>query len=76
MSKKVVEPERLQMAMWGRDTCWISKAKRAQAHVQARVPKPNTEKHARTRIYPRTHIQKYVILIAFPRQEWFCERAS
>jgi hypothetical protein len=28
------------------------------------------------RTHGLTHTQKYVILIAFPRQEWFCERAS
>ena len=33
MSKNVVEKARLQMTIWRRVACWISKATRAQAHT-------------------------------------------
>ena len=65
--ENVVEPETPQMAIWRRFACWISKSTRAQAHASACVP---THKSA------RTHTQQYVILIAFPRQQWFRERTS
>jgi hypothetical protein len=68
MSKNVVETERPQMAIWRRVACWISKVTRAQT----RQRRASTRAHART----HTHTQKYVILIAFPRQQWFHERAS
>ena len=38
MSKNMVEPERLQMTIWLRVACWISKATRAQAHPSAHAP--------------------------------------
>jgi hypothetical protein len=60
MSKNVVEPERPQKVILRRIACWISKATRVQAHASAIAP---TSTHART----RTHTQKYVIRIAFPR---------
>ena len=50
--------------------CWTSKAIRAQAHALARTP---THTHPPT-THTHTHTQKYVILIAFPRQQSFCER--
>ena len=65
MSKNV-KLERPQMTIWRRTACWISKATRAQTHTRARAPTPTDA---------RTHTQKYVILIAFQRQQWFRERA-
>ena len=59
------EPERPQMAIWRSVACWISKATRAEAHDRA-PPPPPTPKHA----------EKYVLLIAFPLQQWLRERAS
>ena len=47
--------------------CLISKATRAQAYDRAR---------SSTSTFTHTHTQVYVIVIAFPRQRWFCERAS
>ena len=68
----MVEPDRLQMTMWRmRVPCLINEAIRAQAH--AHLP---TKPHTYTRTYARTRTKKYVILIGFLRQEWFCERAS
>ena len=52
-----------------RFACWISKATRAHAHASGH---PSTHTHANA----RAHTQKYVIFIAFPRQQWFHERAS
>jgi hypothetical protein len=49
----------------------INKATRAQAHARARTP---ITTHACT--YPHTHTHQYVTHIAFPRQQWFRERAS
>ena len=46
-----------------RAACWISKATREHAHARAPTQ-------------ARAHTQKYVLLIASPRQEWFRERAS
>ena len=38
MSKKVVEPERPQMTMWGMGVaCWISNATRARSHTDKYV---------------------------------------
>jgi hypothetical protein len=36
--------------------------------------RPGTHMHARTRKH--AHTDQYVILIAFPQQQWFRERAS
>jgi hypothetical protein len=61
------------MAVRQRVACWISKTTRGQAHASCRAracihscPPPPLP----------THTQKYAILIAFPLQRWFCERAS
>ena len=64
ISKSLVEPERPQMAIWRRVAWWITKATRAQAHVRPCVPPSHN------RLRP-PHAQKYVVLFALPRQEWF-----
>jgi hypothetical protein len=46
--------------------CWVINATRAQTHPRFR---------ARVHTITHTHTQKYVILIAFPRQQWFRECA-
>ena len=70
MSKIVVEPKRPQMTTLQRVAFWIIKTTRAQPHARARatihLPPPP----------PHTHTQKYVIIFAFPLQEWFRERAE
>ena len=53
------------MTIWRRVACWISKATHAQTHA-----------HVYIYTHARTHTQKYVILITFPQQQWFRERAS
>ena len=42
---------------------------RALAHTRAPL-------HTPTHAHVRTHTEKYVIIIAFPRQQWLRERAS
>ena len=56
-----------------RFACWVRKATRQRASVPTRT---RTSMYERARTYTHTHTQKYVILIAFPRQQWFRERAS
>jgi len=63
MWKNIVERGRPQMTIWHmRIACWIPKATNTQTH---------TDPHTHT----RTH-SEYVILIAFPLQQWLHERAS
>jgi hypothetical protein len=68
MSNDVVEPEGPQMPIWHmRVACWVSKAARSHAHAHPYVPG-----HLRA----RAHSQKCVMIVAFLRKQWFCERAS
>ena len=53
--------------------CWVYKATRARTHTHSCR---HVHTHARASTPTCTHKQKYVILIAFPRQHWFRERAS
>ena len=61
--------------------CWISQATRTHAHAQANAD-TRTHIYARARVRThgstsaRTHTDKYVIITAIPRQQWFRERAS
>ena len=54
---------------------FMLKATRAQAHASARAP-TSLAPHTSTHSPMRPHTQKYVILIAFSRQQLFRERAS
>ena len=65
MSKNVGEPERPQITILHmRVACWL----KLHAH---------THMHKTTRPgHPHARIKKYVILIAFPRQQWFRKRTS
>jgi hypothetical protein len=56
------------MAIWLDIACWISKVTPAKAHAGARA---STSTHTHT----HTHTQKYIKLFAFPREQWFRERA-
>jgi hypothetical protein len=57
--------------MWRvRVECGISKATRSKTHVRTSAPTPTSI------LRTRTHTQKYVIHIAFSRQQYFGERAS
>ena len=67
MSKNLVESERPPTIWRLRVACCISKATCAKVHSRVR---------ARIHTHGRTHTDKYVILIAFPQLERFCERAS
>ena len=46
---------------------WICRSARAHAHSRTHVP---------IRAYTHTQAEKYLIPFAFPRQQWFLERAS
>ena len=67
--KNVVKAESPEITMWRRVACWLIKATRVKAHTRARATAPTP-----TQPLPPTH--KYLILIAFLRQQWFRERAS
>ena len=49
--------------------CWLNKVTSAQAQACTRAPTTLPS-------HTHTHTQKYVTLFAFPRQQWFRERAS
>jgi hypothetical protein len=51
--------------------CWINMATHTQAHTHAPMPT-----HIVRIALTHAHIDKYAIVIAFPRQQWFCERVS
>ena len=75
----MVEPKRTQ-TVWRWGVAYrISKVTRAQAHARPRAPiHPTHADHARTRMLSQTRAptHTYVILIAFPLQQWLRERAS
>jgi hypothetical protein len=50
--------------------CCISKATRPRTHA------PRARARAHTHAHTHTHTKKYVMRIAFPRQQWFRERDS
>ena len=54
-----------------RVACWINKATRVCTH-----PRAWSHTHARTHAQTHARADQYVILIAFPRQQWLGERAS
>jgi hypothetical protein len=66
---KDTEPDRPQTVWCMRVASLMSKATRATVHSLVRAP-TTSRKHT------RLHTQKYVVLIAFPPQRWFRERAS
>jgi hypothetical protein len=75
MSKNVLETDGLQMtSQYGayalRAVLWRLHA-RTRKHTPTR---PGTQMHARMRKH--AHTDQHEILIAFPRQQWFRERAS
>ena len=61
---------------------WVRKATRASTrqctHTHAHMVQARTRKsiHPRERTHARTHAHRNVLLIAFPRQQWFRKRAS
>ena len=67
------------MAMWRHVACRISKATRKRAHARASArtsthPYTRSREHTHALNHTNIHTQKHVILIAFPRQQWFRER--
>jgi hypothetical protein len=79
ISKTLVEPETPQIIWLLRAAYWISKATRAQAHVRAlqlhTQTHAHTHPHAVAHFGASAHKQKYVIIFAFPQQQWFRECA-
>ena len=71
MSKNIVETMGPQMT-----SQYGAYALRAGlAHMRMHTPtRPDTHMHTRTRKH--AHTDQYIILIAFPQQIWFRERAS
>ena len=55
MSKSTVEPEKTQIPLWRRVTCWISKATCAQAPARVRAPTLHTRALTPLRARARTH---------------------
>ena len=85
MLKSVVETKRPQMAIWG--GALHAKLIRLYGHKHKPVPvDPHPLTHAQALTHARvqthtyththTHTQKYVVIIAFPRQQWFRKLAS
>ena len=73
MSKNVVEPEKPQTTSQYETYALHAGLERRYVLIRTHMPThPDTHMHARA----RTHTHKYVILTAFPRQQWFRERAS
>ena len=75
VSKNVVETEGLQMmSQYGAYVLHAGLA-RLYARIRMHTPsRPGIHMHARTRKH--AHRNQYVILIAFPQQQWFRKRAS
>ena len=73
MSKITVESERPKMAIWRRVACWIIQATRTSTGTRTRLC---IHIHRRARTHIPRNILLYVILIAFPLQQWLRERAS
>ena len=75
MAKNIVETEGPQMtSQYGAYALHAGLA-RPHAHMRMHTPtRPGTHMHARTRKH--AHTDQYVILIAFPQQQWFRERTS
>jgi hypothetical protein len=74
MSKNVVETEGPQLMSHG---VYALRAGLARPYTRMRIytpTRPGTHMHARTRKHAHTDI--YIILIAFPQQQWFRKRAS
>jgi hypothetical protein len=68
MSKNLVEPERSQMTLWRRSSCWISKATRAKAWTSSRALIPThtytyTHAHVHPHTYTHTHTNVYYWLL-------------
>ena len=74
MSKNVLETEGPQTSQYGAYALRAGLA-RLWARVHMNTPtRPGTHMHARTRKH--AHTGKYVLLTAFPHQQWFRERSS
>ena len=73
MWKNIVERGRPQMTVWRkRIACWITKATDTDTHTHTHTHTHHAHTHTH---HTHTHTQ-YVILIAFPQQQWLHERTS
>jgi hypothetical protein len=68
MHQNVVEPERPQVIRIIQRMCFAWLVRLVWLHARPTHPLTRTPTH------PHTH--KYLVFIAFPRQQWFCECAS
>ena len=74
MSRNIVVTDGPQISQYG---AYALRAGLVRPHARMRMHTPThrvTHVHART--LKHAHTDQYVILIAFPQQKWFCERAS
>ena len=75
MSKNIVETEGSQVTSQYGAHALRSELARLHARMRMHTPmRPDTHMHTRTRKH--THTDQYLILTAFPQQQWFRERAS
>jgi hypothetical protein len=75
MSKNIVETVGPQMTSQHGAYALCAGLARLNARMSMHTPtRPVTHVHART--LKHAHTDEYVILIAFPHQQWFRERAS
>jgi hypothetical protein len=74
MSRNIVETKRTQMTSQHGAYALRAGLARLYARMHMHMPtRSGTHMHARTRKH--AHTGQYVILIAFPQQQWFRERA-
>ena len=75
MSKTVVKTEGPQMTSQYGANALRAGLERLYARMRMYTPtRPDTHMHARTSKHAQTN--QYIILIAFPKRQWFRERAS
>jgi hypothetical protein len=75
MSKNIMETEQLQMTSQYGAYALRTGLARLYARTRMHTPtRPGNHVHARKRMH--AHTDQYVILIAFPQQQWLRKRAS
>jgi hypothetical protein len=75
MSKNLVQTEKPQMTSQHGAYALRAGLARLYARMRKHTPTgPSTHMHARTRKH--AHTDQYVMLFAFPQQQWFRERTS
>ena len=74
MWKNIVETEGPQMtSQYG---AYALRARLGRPYARMRMHTPTRPRYPHARTHKHGHTDQYVILIAFPQQQWFHERAS